>query len=42
MAFNPLYYLLGFSVSVLVSILAGIAPSRKASGLDPVEALRAW
>ena len=41
-SFNPLYYLLGIIVAVLVSILAGIAPSKKASGLDPVEALRAW
>jgi len=39
-SYNPLYYILGLLVSVLVSTLAGIAPSYKASKLDPVEALR--
>ncbi len=39
-SYNPLYYLLGLLVSVIVSTLAGIAPSNKASKLDPVEALR--
>ncbi len=39
-SYNPLYYLLGLSVSIFVSTLAGIAPSNKASKLDPVEALR--
>ena len=39
-SFNFLYYILGLFVAVLVSIIAGIAPSRKAAGLDPVEALR--
>ena len=39
-SYNPLYYLLGLLLSVLVSTLAGIAPSNKASKLDPVEALR--
>ena len=39
-SFNPLYYLIGLLLSILVSTLAGIAPSNKASKLDPVEALR--
>ena len=39
-SYNPLFYLIGLLVSFLVSILAGIAPSNKASKLDPVEALR--
>ena len=39
-SYNTLYYILGLLVSVLVSTLAGIAPSYKASKLDPVEALR--
>ncbi|QWB96300.1 ATP-binding cassette domain-containing protein [Mycoplasmatota bacterium] len=34
------YYLLGLSLSVFVSVLAGISPSIKAADLDPVEALR--
>ena len=39
-SFNPFYYLIGLLLSILVSTLAGIAPSNKASKLDPVEALR--
>ena len=39
-SFNILYYLLGLFVSILISVMAGIAPARKAAGLDPVEALR--
>ena len=39
-SYNPLFYLVGLLVSFLVSILAGLAPSNKASKLDPVEALR--
>lgn len=39
-SFNILYYLLGLFVSILISVIAGIAPARKAAGLDPVEALR--
>ncbi len=39
-SFNPLYYLIGLFVSFFVSVLAGIAPAKKASDLDPVEALR--
>lgn len=35
------YYLLGVLASFLISILAGISPSMKASELDPVESLRA-
>ena len=37
---NPLYYLIGLFISFFVSVLAGIAPAKKASDLDPVEALR--
>ena len=39
-SYNPLFYLLGLLISIIVSVLAGIAPSNKASKLDPVEALR--
>ena len=39
-SFNPIWYLIGLAVSILVSILAGIAPARKASNLDPIECLR--
>ena len=39
-SFNPIWYLIGFMVSVLVSILAGITPARKASSLDPITCLR--
>ncbi len=39
-SFNPIWYLIGLVVSILVSILAGIAPSKKASNLDPIECLR--
>lgn len=40
-SYNVLYYLAGLAVSVLVSMLAGIAPAIRASDLDPVESLRA-
>lgn len=40
-AYNVLFYLGGLLVSILVSVLAGIAPSVRAAELDPVEALRA-
>ncbi len=39
-SFNPIWYLIGFMVSVLVYILAGITPARKASSLDPITCLR--
>lgn len=39
-SYNILYYLLGLVLSTIISILAGIAPSMKASHLDPVDCLR--
>ena len=39
-SFNPIWYFIGFIIAVIVSILAGIAPSKKAGGLDPIECLR--
>jgi ABC-type antimicrobial peptide transport system permease subunit len=35
-----LYILLGILISISISIFAGIAPSIKASQLDPIESLR--
>jgi ABC-type antimicrobial peptide transport system permease subunit len=40
-SYNILYYVLGILVSVIISVLAGIAPAIRASDLDPVESLRA-
>ena len=40
-SYNVLYYLAGVGISIIVSILAGIAPAVRASELDPVESLRA-
>lgn len=39
-SYNIGFYLLGLLLSITISVLAGIAPSIKASELDPVEALR--
>ncbi len=39
-AYNPLYYLLGILVSIVVSIISGISPSINASELDPISSLR--
>lgn len=39
-SYNPLYYILGVFVSVLVSIISGISPAINASELDPISALR--
>lgn len=39
-SYSVLYYLIGFAISMTVSLVAGIAPSYKASKLDPIEALR--
>lgn len=39
-SYNPLFYITGLLVSIIVSGLAGIAPSSKAANLDPIEALR--
>ncbi len=39
-SFNPIYYFIGLLISFMVSVLAGIAPAKKASDMDPVEALR--
>ena len=40
-SYNVIYYVLGIAMSVVIGILAGIAPSTRASDLDPVESLRA-
>jgi len=40
-SYNVGYYLIGIFASVIISVLAGIAPAIRASDLDPVEALRA-
>ncbi len=40
-SYNVLYYLAGVGISIIVSVLAGIAPAVRASELDPVESLRA-
>jgi len=39
-SYNVGYYLLGILTSIIISVLAGIAPSMRAADLDPVEALR--
>ncbi len=39
-SYHLTYYFIGIIISLSVSVLAGIAPSMKASELDPVEALR--
>jgi lipoprotein-releasing system permease protein len=38
--FNPKYYLIGGSFSLITTYLAGFFPARKASGVDPVEIIR--
>jgi putative ABC transport system permease protein len=40
-SFNVLYYILGIIISIVIAVLAGIAPSYEASELDPVDSLRA-
>ena len=39
-SYNPLYYLAGLAIAVIISMLSGIAPAVRATDLDPVEALR--
>jgi len=38
--YNPLYYLIGFSFSLVTTYLAGFFPSKKASKVDPVIIIR--
>ncbi len=38
--YNPLYYLIGFSFSLITTYLAGFFPARKASKVDPVIIIR--
>ena len=38
--YNPLFYFIGFSFSTVTTCLAGWAPARKASGMDPVIIIR--
>jgi putative ABC transport system permease protein len=38
LSFN--HFVLGVSISVIVGILSGFIPARRASGLDPVVAIR--
>ncbi|MFT2008616.1 ABC transporter permease [Pontibacter sp. 13R65] len=38
--YNPLYYFIGGSFSLLTTYLAGFFPARKASKVDPVEIIR--
>ncbi len=40
MSYNPLYFLLIISITVLISTLAAILPSAKAAKLEPVSVLR--
>ncbi|WP_414839149.1 ABC transporter permease [Carnobacterium sp. TMP28] len=37
---TPMFALAGVSVSMIISVLAGLLPANKAAKLDPVEALR--
>ena len=39
-SYNIVYYLFGLAMSLIVSILAGIAPAVKAADLDPAVSLR--
>lgn len=38
--FNPRYYLIGGTFSLITTYFAGFFPARKASGVDPVEIIR--
>ncbi|MFN3997863.1 ABC transporter permease [Algoriphagus sp.] len=38
--FNPKYYFIGGTFSLITTYLAGFFPARKASGVDPVEIIR--
>ena len=38
--YNPKYYLIGGTFSLITTYLAGFFPARKASGVDPVEIIR--
>ncbi|NVK49652.1 MAG: ABC transporter permease [Cyclobacteriaceae bacterium] len=38
--YNPKYYFIGASFSIITTYLAGFFPARKASGVDPVDIIR--
>ena len=37
----PLYVVLAAAVAILIGLIAGVLPARKASAMEPLEALRA-